>query len=395
MSGSGDGVRLRMLEDRMGHAEQRDEDLAGCIDGLSTSLNQRLAKLEQGEESRRFQAEKSHEWADSRFRGLEERIFKLEDQSVEKPWLDEKLGLRCDALKGENDLLREKLARKTRELSEMANSLALNQERARGRVAALESEVRRLREMNEAHLRKIEELENAAQAEARSHLHHVSLLQADLDEAREKGLSLGNAALRKGWEDCEKAVVAYVRQEGKHLEESETTGGFTPMSAPAAIGTLADLIHEGRHRPADFNAHAPSVGADTIRVLRGLAWTGADEVESAQEEPREMAGQFQRFRAPAGLPEEDPEVVADRDLGDETVAPVGGFDATGYAPGDAVPGTECIVVDPEPLREMERKARERPDVPLHSPWVLTKLTEAGVVAPSPYEPRRTWGGRGR
>lgn len=129
----------------------------------------------------------------------------------------------------------------------------------------LESEVRHLREMNEAQLKLIEARDRALDETNR-----------DLDEARENGLSLGNAALKKGWEDCEKAVVTYIR--GTYM----TREG------------LARTIEEGRHRPRDFDAHAP-------------AWTGADEL--TPEEVMARCDPFpngEPFAYPAGLPEEDP-----------------------------------------------------------------------------------------
>ncbi|HKV07925.1 MAG TPA: hypothetical protein VJ725_07310 [Thermoanaerobaculia bacterium] len=319
---------------------------------------------------------------------LEQRLEKLENDR-------EGASLRTDLLKGEADLLREKLARKTRELSEMANAYANTRLAAGNRLArieVLESEVRELREMNEAHLGQISELERQAAinetanrdlrrerdwwaVQASSKLAECRALQDDLVQAREKGLSLGNAALRKGWEDCEKAVFG--------LLDREIVGYRHVLLVPSAETALTFI-----KRGIESRAHHTT------------AWTGAEEAVAApcggaQAPSGAPLQDWQRdaldhpigrlspapivvaldelkadpFRYPAGLPEEDPGSAPEPEsVGAMPESP---------APGTPLRGTTCIVVDPEPLRELAAESLLHGDFDRH--YVRSKLREAGAI----------------
>lgn len=356
------GLRLELGARRVDQMEKREAAVALEHDRRLTALEQRLAKLEGRE---------SHYWTvatdcDSRLTHLESRVVRVEhplfvlskgaSDPVPASWLDEELALRCDAMKGENELLRKKLARKTRELSEMASAYA-NTKLAAGnrlaRIEVLEAEVRQLREMNEAHLRRIERLDKGNGNLLREMAGKDRIVQnlsaqrdraeADLAEAREKGLSLGNAALRKGWGDCEKAVAAWLLrlrvgawEEGDH---KEATG----------YDWLIGEIRMGAHHPADFNAHAS-------------AWTGADEGDSVQ--------------VPVGGPLQDWQRAA---LGN----PIGSIRYPASPPEAEIrleieAGAEPAVrlINLKPLRELAGMARGH----IHSSYVLLKLREAGVIS---------------
>lgn len=280
----------------------------------------------------------------------------------------------------------EALEENNRRLNIGFNNLAAQKEELESEVERLldanaracevrDSEIRQLREMNETHLSTIYSLQKMIESWAAEN----EGLKADLAEAREKGLSLGSAALKQGWGDCERAVVARIKMMTQWIWRDPEH----------ALTTVIDTIKEGEHRPTAFDAHAPAwTGADepdpglidpTGEITRE-AWKlsegpllqdhaqvddmGASRKEEAWHRLCEITG---NFRYPAGLPEEDP-----------GSAPEGGEKALGVRGSSP----KCRILDLDPLLALAKEAEhvsEFPEEGLTGRAILRHLREAGVI----------------